>query len=120
MSQQELTEEQFVQQVYDFAAGQMANGVPPHQIQANLVEQGLDPESAATVVSNLVSFRSEALRKEGKKNMLYGGLWCVGGIAVTALTFSFAAPGGSYLVAWGAIIFGAIQFFRGMGQASQA
>jgi hypothetical protein len=45
---------------------------------------------------------------------LYGGLWCVGGIIVTAVTYSAASGGGSYVVAWGAILFGAIQFFRGL------
>ncbi|WP_020471308.1 hypothetical protein [Zavarzinella formosa] len=50
--------------------------------------------------------------------MLYGALWCGGGIIVTLGTLAMAAGGGSYVVAWGAIIFGAIQFFRGMSQAS--
>jgi hypothetical protein len=52
--------------------------------------------------------------------MIFGGLWCVGGILVTAVTFAGAAGagGGTYVVAWGAILFGAIQFFRGMSQAA--
>ena len=52
-----------------------------------------------------------------KRNMVVGGLWCVGGIAVTAVTYSGASDGGGhYVVAWGAIIFGAIQFVRGLVQ----
>ena len=54
----------------------------------------------------------------GKKNMLYGALWCIGGIVVTAATYDAAEPGGAYVVAWGAIVFGAIQFFRGLMQSS--
>jgi hypothetical protein len=118
MSDQPLSEEQIVEAVYSFAADQMKNGVPGHQIQSMLVEKGLDPGDAATVVSNLSRLRSEAIQKAGKKNMLYGGLWCVGGIVVTAATYSAASNGGSYVVAWGAVIFGAIQFFRGVTQAS--
>jgi hypothetical protein len=49
-----------------------------------------------------------------KKNMLYGALWCIGGIVVTAVTYSASSDGGRYVVAWGAIVFGAIQFFRGL------
>jgi hypothetical protein len=47
-------------------------------------------------------------------DMLVGGLWCVGGILVTAITYSAAQGGGHYVVAWGAILFGGIQFMRGL------
>jgi hypothetical protein len=46
--------------------------------------------------------------------MIFGALWCIGGIVITAVTFGAASGGGTYVVAWGAIIFGAIQFFRGL------
>lgn len=48
--------------------------------------------------------------------MLYGALWCIGGLVVTALTYSAASDGGTYVVAWGAVLFGAIQFFKGVWQ----
>ncbi|MDI1481492.1 hypothetical protein [Polyangium sp. y55x31] len=52
---------------------------------------------------------------DGKRDMVVGGLWCVGGIAVTAITYASAANGGGrYVMAWGAIIFGGIQFVRGL------
>ncbi len=60
------------------------------------------------------------LKKAGHKNMLYGALWCIGGIIVTALTYLEAVTnpaGGTYIIAWGAIVFGAIQFIRGLVQA---
>jgi len=114
------SERQFVEAVYAFAAEQMKSGSSPQQVQARLVEEGLDQDSAGIVVSNLVDLRSEAIREAGRKNMLYGALWCIGGIIVTAATYSAASPGGTYVVAWGAILFGAIQFFRGAGQAGEA
>jgi len=46
--------------------------------------------------------------------MIIGGLFCIGGIAVTALTYSAAAGGGTYVVTWGAILFGGFRFFRGV------
>jgi hypothetical protein len=56
-----------------------------------------------------------ARRAAGERNMLVGGLICVVGIVITAATYSSAANGGGrYVVAWGAIIFGALRFFRGM------
>jgi hypothetical protein len=55
-------------------------------------------------------------RSAAEKSMLYGALWCMGGIAVTATTYLAASGrgGGKYVIAWGAILFGAIQFFRGL------
>jgi hypothetical protein len=46
--------------------------------------------------------------------MLDGALWCGGGILVTGLTYSMASSGGTYIIAWGAIVIGAIQFLRGL------
>jgi hypothetical protein len=52
----------------------------------------------------------------GGRDMVVGAIWCIGGILVTALTYGAAATnpgGGQYVIAYGAIIFGAIQFLRG-------
>lgn len=51
---------------------------------------------------------------DGLKDILVGLLWCGGGIAVTALTYSNASDGGTFVVAWGAILFGGIQFLKGL------
>lgn len=44
--------------------------------------------------------------------MLRGGIVCIVGIGVTVATYSVASNGGTYVVAWGAMIFGAIEFIR--------
>ena len=41
--------------------------------------------------------------------MKYGALWCVGGIVGTAALIGF--------IFWGAILFGGIQFFKGVANA---
>jgi hypothetical protein len=49
--------------------------------------------------------------------MIYGALWAVGGTAATVGTLvsaSHKSGGGTYFVAWGAIIFGIIDFIRGL------
>lgn len=48
--------------------------------------------------------------------MLVGGLWCGGGLAVTLYTHATASGGGTYVVAWGAIIFGGWQAIKGLAQ----
>lgn len=44
--------------------------------------------------------------------MLIGGLWCLGGLAATWLTY--ARHGDTFVLAYGPILFGAYQFFRGL------
>lgn len=59
------------------------------------------------------------MRAIGAKNATWGAIWCIAGIVITAVTFQAASSshgGGTYFVAYGAIIFGAIQFFKGMLQ----
>jgi hypothetical protein len=106
--------------VYTFAGQQIRNGVAPAVIEKSLTQQGLDADAAATVVSNVMHAKAIALKNAGRKNMLYGALWCIGGIFVTALSYQAAANagGGRFVLAWGAILFGGIQFFRGMMQWS--
>jgi hypothetical protein len=103
-----------VEAIYAYAAELMVKGESAGQIEKALIEKGLDAEAARIVVNNLVEARAKAHREAGQKNMLYGGLWFIGGTVITVGTYQ-AAEGG----AWGAIIFGAIQFFRGLIQASQ-
>jgi hypothetical protein len=50
----------------------------------------------------------------GTRNIAIGGLVCLAGILVTAATYSAASGGGRYVVAWGAILFGGIQFLVGL------
>lgn len=119
MSGAELTEEEVVQAIYKFAATQMRDGVPNTEVRQSLVDEGLDEESAAVVVSNLAQMKSEAMALAGKKNMAFGALWFIGGSVVTAATYGAASSnpnGGSYVVAWGAIVFGTLQFLRGLMQ----
>lgn len=119
MPEAEPTPEQVVESIYRFVAEQMHNGVAPSEIKKVLIENGLSEETAATVINNMKEAQAQAHKEAGKKNMIFGALWCIGGILVTALTYQAASSGGgSYVVAWGAIVFGAIQFFRGVAQSA--
>jgi len=53
----------------------------------------------------------------GSSDVVIGGLICAVGVAVTAVSYSAASAssgGGAYVVAWGAIVFGAVRMFRGL------
>ncbi|MFQ7502128.1 MAG: hypothetical protein ACLRMJ_01485 [Alistipes finegoldii] len=74
------------------------------------------PEEAAAQVTAENSADGNRSQKmaEAKKNLLAGALWCVGGLAFSFLSYYFATAGGRYVVATGAIIWGAIQAIKGL------
>jgi hypothetical protein len=54
------------------------------------------------------------------RNIIVGGLICLVGIVVTVGTYMAASSeGGTYTIAWGAILFGGLQFFRGLAGAGE-
>lgn len=103
-------------QAYRSAANQLMNGKSAVIVRSGLVASGVPEEHATTVVSDLSKRISEAKRQKAKKDILYGALWCGGGLLVTLITYSAASSGGGgrYVVTWGAIIFGGIQLIRGL------
>ncbi len=119
MATQQFTLEQqrVVQAVYGFAADLMHKGSTNHEIETALRERGLTPEAAEKVVINLNRARTQAQRDAALRSMALGAVVAFVGILVTAVTYSAAAvspSGGSYLVAYGAIMFGGLQFLRGL------
>ena len=114
---EKIDQQEIVNQIYGFTADMLYNQKKSiEETKAALIENGLRAEDADVVIANLQNQYKQEKREAGNKNMLYGALWCVGGLLVTILTYSAASDGGTYVVAWGAVIFGAIQFFKGMFQ----
>jgi hypothetical protein len=57
----------------------------------------------------------QSAKAAAQRNMLIGGAWCVGGLAITIVTYASASDGGgTYFIAWGPAIFGGLQFVRGL------
>ncbi len=52
--------------------------------------------------------------KGARRNMRMGLLWCVGGLAGSFLSYYSARAGGRYVIATGAIVWGAIQALNGL------
>ena len=105
--------------VYEYAARRLNAGTDPDRVADSLEDGGLSGDDADAVVEQLQRAMGDAQRSQGKRNMLFGGLWLVGGLAVTIVTMA-GNPGGKGLFAWGAILFGGIQFFRGVYQTLTA
>lgn len=114
---EKMDQQEIVNQIYGFTADMLYNQKKSvEETKAALIENGLRAEDADVVIANLQNQYKQEKREAGNKNMLYGALWCVGGLLVTILTYSAASDGGTYVVAWGAVIFGAIQFLKGLFQ----
>jgi uncharacterized protein YjeT (DUF2065 family) len=122
MSQGPPQANQGVEAVFNYAAQRMAQGCSPAAVEQELMQKGLDPQSARTVIGELSQVKSQALRSSGLKNMGIGALFCIGGIVATVVTYAIASEsgGGTYIIAYGPAIFGGIQFFRGLYQVATA
>lgn len=114
---EEIEQHELINRIYAFTADMLFNQKKSAQESKTvLIEKGLRPEDADVVITNLQNQYRQEKQEAGNKNMLYGALWCIGGLLVTFLTYWAASGGGTYVVAWGAVIFGAIQFFKGVFQ----
>ena len=110
-------QQEMVNRIYGYTADMLFNQKKTvEETKAALIEKGLRSEDADIVINNLQTQYKQEKREAGGKNMLYAALWCIGGLLVTFLTYSAASDGGTYVVAWGAVIFGAIQFLKGLFQ----
>ena len=115
MTQQQQSTQDAVRAIYTYAGSLMKANVSDSVIRAKLVEQGLRADAADVVIANL----RRAKRKVALKDMAIGAGFCLVGLMITIATYAAATSGrgsGSYIVAWGAIIFGALQFFRGLAR----
>jgi hypothetical protein len=112
-----LTQAEQLQQSYLFAMNQLKSKTPPEQVEAQLITSGVTAPTSHALVGTLQATRRQADRAAGKRTLLLGGLWTVGGLAITLLGQAVANErGGSYLILWGAVIIGALQFLAGLRQ----
>ncbi len=81
-------------------------------------EPSLPPSVAQAPSFRDVDYGAQARKEAARKNILIGSLLLVGGLVLTVVTYSAASSGGgTYVLAWGPIIFGGIRLIRGLTQA---
>ena len=107
---------QATQETYNYAAQMLVTQKKSAQDVKNiLIQQGYSHEAANTVVDALVKTIADNGKKRASSDMKIGAAICIIGIVITVVTYDMAKnKGGTYFVAYGAIIFGAIQFLRGL------
>ncbi len=105
--------QQSTEDMFQYAAHLLIDrGQDSYEAKKALMARGVDEVNAALIIDRLEEEIESAKKKEAQKDMLYGALWCVGGTVATLANFGF--------VFWGAILFGAIQFFQGVYKYSNS
>jgi len=102
---------------YAEARRMIYSGNSDHHIETSLIERGVRPEQARSAVQQIREEYLNAFRAEAYKQMAIGFVITFVGLAVTWVTYSSAANspnGGSYVVAWGAILLGGWRFINGL------
>ncbi len=98
-------------QAFNYAANLLVKDEQtPSQVKKMLVAQGIDEHTAGVIVTNVENQISKAKKARANKDMLFGGLWMVGGTVLTIADIG--------AIFWGAIVFGLIQFIRGVANAA--
>jgi hypothetical protein len=95
-----------INEMYQYATNLLIAGQNSYEVKTALLARGLDEGNADYIVQDLEQKISDARQGKAKKDMLYGALWCGGGLLLTLAHIGF--------IFWGAIVFGGIQFFRGI------
>jgi hypothetical protein len=107
MEASQTADQQSNDYLYQYAANLLANGNKSGaDVERLLMLKGLSADEASAIVNELESPIQDAKKAQAKKDMLHGGLWCIGGLALTLADVGF--------VFWGAIVFGGIQFIKGV------
>lgn len=102
-----MTELKHSQEQVDIALSDMLEGRrTPSETVDILVEHGMDREAARAIVQEKTAPFIEAQKKDGQRDILWGSVWCIGGLIATIADFGY--------VFWGAIVFGGIQLIRGI------
>lgn len=110
-------------EISEAVAEELAGGKSKAAVTQELVKQGWPVDSATEFVTSIeeaiAGYRESPdgrnqIAAGYAKHMLYGALWIIGGAVMTAWTYSAASNGGTYVVTWGAIIFGIFDFLRGL------
>ncbi len=118
---QNLTHQQqeLIEKNYRSIEKELAKGNSTETIARKLIKQGWPKESAVEIVNDIKNGIEspewrQMMASKFKRHMVYGVLWAIGGIAVTIITYVTSSISGVYLIAWGAILWGLIDFFRGL------
>ncbi|MEO5643897.1 MAG: hypothetical protein ABIQ40_18660 [Bacteroidia bacterium] len=93
-----------------------ASGVSSAAIYEVLIKKGIDHPNAVKIIESTLP-GGQASKKEGRNDMLIGGLWIAGGLILTIGSYMMVSDkGGRYFITYGPVIYGVIRFFKGVSK----
>ena len=101
---QGFNQENIIQEVYEGATLLIEIGLSRPEVEAELVAQGLDSESASGVVAHLLRQQSQAQKEAAKDHLLYGALLIAPGILLAALGILELRTTGGMWLTWSATL----------------
>jgi hypothetical protein len=111
-----------IEALFDDAVRLAEDGRTVAEIQTHLKACGLDDGAAAGLAQHAWDMPADQRRRAGRRNVISGAAVCVLGLLVTAVTYVVAASspgGGRYVIAWGIVLIGVLQLFRGIRQLNR-
>ena len=106
-----LTTEQW-EEVVSYAADEKLTGKTNDEVFEGLLRTGISTQQAKGVLEELQPL-VQKLHDKYDRDVLYGiGIFIIGAV-LTCVTYTNAINGGTYIIAWGAIVFGPIRAWRG-------
>jgi len=104
----------------DAIADRLWEGAAHDEVIRELRNVGLSGREAETIVSTVSSDleaaereSKRAARRAGRRDLVIGAVLVAAGASLTWYSYARAAPGGTYFVLWGAILFGAYRLLIG-------
>ena len=80
-----------------------------------LLERGYDEKVIVEKFNETEALANQKRKQAGSEDVILGSYWFFGGLAITLYTWTIAveAGGGSYIFAYGPMIYGAVKIFNG-------
>jgi hypothetical protein len=101
--------------LFQYAMMELSSNKSHQAVEKLLVSRGASLESAKTIVKDAQYAVKKARREKYKKRLTRGLIWTVLGVVITCGTYAFASElGGKFVLFYGAIIFGFIDFIIGL------
>lgn len=98
------------------------SGASLGEIETGLVNEGVDAELIKEIMLEIQGATPEGRAALNKRELLHGLYWLVGGILLTVITYSAASSskgGGTYLIAWGPMLFGGLRFIKALANINR-
>ena len=107
--------EEKVNNAIDMAQKMVYQGYSNGEIRMALMEYGFNYDDAESILKHVYDESPSPENKAKSNDVAVGFLWLIGGLLVTAITYSAASEcGDMYIIAYGPVIYGVVRLIKGL------